>query len=112
MLLNSKLLLLALTTLALSCASTKKESASNDIDTTPSEPSRIQSHLIDTTPPVCRDCIIGAIGDSELLNSKSKVYRLEGADDLNLSNYHFDIPVEYNCRAIFFNTPDKKCSSK
>lgn len=93
---KSKLLLIALPILFFSCASNKKDNVTSDIDTTLSKPSRIQSHLIDATPPICRDCIIGSIGDSELLKSKRKIYRLEGADDLNLTNYHFDIPVEYN----------------
>lgn len=96
MLLDPKFLFLALALFVTSCASNKTDDRTADIDTTPSKPSRIQSHLIDATPPFCRDCIIGAIGDSELLKSKKKIYRLEGADDLNLTNYYFDLPIEYN----------------
>ena len=94
--LNSKLLIFTALLVTVSCASNKKDNKSAEINTTPSKPSRIQSHLIDATPPQCRDCIIGSIGDGELIRSGKKIYRLEGADDLNLTNYYFDIPVEYN----------------
>lgn len=97
MFIKSKLLLITFALLFIACAHSDKKKESVAIDTTPSKPSRIQSHLIDTTPPVCVDCIIGSIGDGELLRSNKKVYRLEGAEELGLlTNQLFDIPVTYN----------------
>lgn len=93
--LNSKIIIFSTLILSLSCAHNEKKQTA-EIKTKLSKPSRIQSHLIDAAPPLCRDCIIGSIGDEELLSSGKKIYRLEGADDLRLTNYHFDIPVTYN----------------
>jgi membrane-bound lytic murein transglycosylase D len=58
--------------------------------------SRVQQHLVDKNLPNCVDCILGSIGDEDLRASSRKVYVLEGADELNLRNIRFDIPVTYN----------------
>ncbi len=78
------------------CASVKN---SNDevVESKENEIQRIQTHLVDENLPLCHDCIVGAIGDEELRVQKGKeVYYLEGADELNLKNKYFDIPVVYN----------------
>ena len=62
----------------------------------PAPKQRIQTHLVDKNLPVCHDCILGAIGDQNLKDSEKKIYFLYGAEQLNLSNYYFDIPVVYN----------------
>ena len=90
--------LLLLLSLFTSCAHQFKsdhvEQSSNNPETTVE--SRVQKHLIDKSLPICRDCILGSIGDEELKVSDKKVYYLYGAEHLNLSNYYFDIPVIYN----------------
>lgn len=70
----------------------KNETSSSDNDT----PSRVQEHLIDENQPNCPDCILGSIGDADLKASNKKIYILKGAQELNLTNYAFDIPVTYN----------------
>ncbi|MBD66375.1 MAG: hypothetical protein CME62_14285 [Halobacteriovoraceae bacterium] len=57
---------------------------------------RVQEHLVDETLPVCHDCILGSIGDEELQKQNKQIFFLHGAEHLNLTNNHFDIPVTYN----------------
>ena len=80
-----------------SCAQTQKN---QNIDNENSEKlaiqERVQTHIVDESLPLCRDCIKGSIGDEELKKSDKKVYFLYGAEHLNLTNYYFDIPVVYN----------------
>ncbi len=110
---NSKSILMILMLFFVACAHDNKNQKTLAVDIAPTKPSRIQSHLIDVTPQKCRDCIIGASGDEELLKSDKKVYRLEGTEELGLlSNRLFDIPVTYNSSVKkwikFFTTRGKK----
>ena len=87
---------LSIVVLLASCANNQKTEDKSLVEVGFQKPSRVQEHLVDQNLPQCIDCIIGSIGDADLQASNKKVYRLEGADDLNLTNYLFDIPVTYN----------------
>ncbi len=79
--------------LLISCASKKTVKQEEVVE---KKNSRIQTHLIDKDLAQCSDCIMGSVGDEALKKTDKKIYFLYGAEDMNLTNYYFDIPVVLN----------------
>lgn len=72
--------------------------STKNTDTNPKlvKSSRIQKHIIEKDLEYCESCILGSVGDEKLKASDKKIYLLTGAEELNLENIYFDIPVTYN----------------
>lgn len=75
-----------------SCATTSQK---NSIVTNAIEEERVQAHLVEADLENCEGCILGS-SHHGTFTSPLRIYELPAPKELNLTNTHFDIPVEWN----------------